>query len=542
MTTPTRILTNGKIWCGLKEGFAEALAIEGDKVLATGTADEIAALAGPETDIIDLGGKFAVPGLNDAHMHLYLYGLNLLQVDLRPHAGVRSIQALLDRVKAAAEQLPPGAWIIGRGYDHDKLTELRHPHMKELDAVAPNNPVMLSRACGHAAVANTLALQAGGIGHNTPQPYGGHIGRDDQGMLSGLLLENARVPVSRAQPQPTVDDLVNAIERGGQELLKLGVTSVMEAAIGMGIGEGELDAYMKANETGRLPVRVAGTLMGDLERNILDYAYGKGLVTGVGDNMFRIGPVKIFTDGSIGGYSAWMSEPYYKQPDNYGVPCLNQEQTDELVMKAHKMGYQMAPHAIGDAAIGMVLAAYEKAYAAEPAEDRRHRIEHCGWHTPAQLEQMKAMKVIPAGQPSFLYFFGDGYFMCMGPDKPKKSYPFKTWLESGLHPSGSTDCPVTEPDPLPALYGMIARKSDTGQSLGEDERLSVAEALHCYTYESAYGVHDEKIKGRLVPGQLADIAVFDTNFFDVDPEAILDAKCQMTILGGEVVYSRGDAA
>ena len=544
MTVPSRILTNGKIWCGLSEGFAEALAIAGDKVLATGTSEEIAALAGPETDVIDLGGKLATPGLNDAHMHLHLYGLSLLQLDLRPAVGILKVQDIIDVVAEAVKTAPKGAWIVGRGYDHDKLAELRHPHRRELDAVAPDNPVFLTRTCGHTAVGNTLALQAGGIGHNTPDPFGGRIGRAD-GELNGLVYENARTPIQHAIPNATEDDLVDAIERAGKKLLSLGVTSVMEAAIGINdstVPEKELNAYFRARDEGRLPVRVAGTLMGDIENSVIDYAHSKGLVTGAGDDMFRIGPVKIFTDGSAGAGTAWMTEGYFNDPENYGVPCLTQEQTDELVLKAHKMGYQMAPHAIGDAAIEMVLNAYEKAYAEMPDPDRRHRIEHCGWHRPDQLERMKAMKVIPAGQPSFLYFFGDGYFMCLGPDRPHHSYPFKDWLESGLHPSGSTDCPVTAPDPFPCLYGMIERTSDTGQVLGADQKLTVAEALHCYTYESAYGVHDEERKGRLIPGQLADIAVFDTDFFEVAPAEILKANCDLTLRGGEVVFSREVAA
>ena len=535
MTAPTRILTNGKIWCGLAEGFAEALAIAGDTVLATGTAEEMAALAGPETEVINLDGRLAVPGLNDAHLHLHLYGKSLVQLDLRPAAGVTSVQAIVDLVAEAARNAKPGEWILGRGYDHDKLAELRHPTKRELDAVSPDNPVFLHRTCGHTTIANTLALQAGGIGHNTPDPFGGKIGRSG-GELDGLLFENARAPVQAVIPLPNEADLVDSIERGGKSLLSFGITSCMEAAIGLEVGTVELDAYITARKDNRIPVRVAGTLMGDLERNILDYAHAKGLVTGVGDDIFRIGPVKYFTDGSAGAGTAWMSRAYENDATNFGVQCLTQEQTDALTMAAHEKGYQLAPHAIGDAAITMVLNAYEKAYAAIPAPDRRHRIEHCGWHTPEDLPRMIEMGVIPAGQPSFLYFFGNGYYTILGEERPQHCYPFKTWLDSGLHPSASTDCPVTSPDPLPCLYALVARRSDSGRPMGLDQKLTVAEALHLYTYEAAWGVHDEDRKGRLIPGQLADVAVFDTDFFTVPPEDILTARCLMTMLGGQVVY------
>ncbi|MEI4474012.1 amidohydrolase [Frigidibacter sp. MR17.24] len=543
MTQATTILTNGKIWCGLAEGFAEALAIAGDKVLATGTAAEIAALAGPGTEVIDLGGRLATPGLNDAHMHLHNYGLNLLHLDLRARNGVTSVRRLLDMVAEAAKDAPKGAWILGRGYDHDKLEELRHPTLAELDAVAPDNPVYLVRTCGHTGVANGLAMQAGGITKDSEAPFGGRIGYTHNGELNGLLYENAREPVQKALPALTRADFVDAIERGGRKLVELGVTSVMEAAIGIqGYGMEELRAYQDALAQGRLPVRVAGTLMGDMDKNLLAEAHAEGLVTGAGCDMFRIGPVKFFTDGSAGAGTAWMTQEYHEQPGNYGVPCVTQEQCDALTLAAHRMGYQIAPHAIGDAAIEMVLNSYEKAYAEMPDPDRRHRIEHCGWHRPDQLERMKAMGVIPAGQPSFLYFFGDGYFMCLGEERPHHCYPFKTWLDSGLHPSASTDCPVTDPDPFACLYGLIARRSQGGRVLGEGECMSVAEALHCYTYEAAYGVHDETRKGRLVPGQLADVAVFDTDFFSVAPERILEAGCVMTLLGGKVVHGAAPVA
>ncbi|GGE07311.1 hypothetical protein SAMN05421774_102615 [Gemmobacter megaterium] len=540
MTAPTRILTNGKIWCGLAEGFAEALAISGDKVLATGTADDIAALAGPDTDVIDLEGRLAVPGLNDAHLHLHMYGKSLVELDMRPEAGITSVQAFVDRVAEAVKNAKPGQWILGRGFDHDKLDERRFPTRHELDAVSPDNPVYLSRTCGHSAVANTVTLRAADIGHNTPDPFGGKIERV-AGDLTGVLYENARAPVMAILPPLSEEELVDAIERGGKSLLSYGITSCMEAAIGLQVGTVELDAYLTARKANRIPVRVAGTLMGDLERNVLDYAYQKGLVTGVGDDIFRIGPVKYFTDGSAGAGTAWMSKAYENDPTNFGVQCLTQEQTDALTMIAHERGYQLAPHAIGDAAIDMVLNAYEKAYAASPAPDRRHRIEHCGWHKPEDLPRMIEMGVIPAGQPSFLYFFGEGYHTILGDERPQHCYPFKTWLDSGLHPSASTDCPVTSPDPLPCLYALVARRSDSGKPLGLDQALTMAEALHLYTYEAAYGVHDEERKGRLIPGQLADVAVFDTDFFTVPHKDILKARCLMTMLGGEVVY-RAEAA
>ena len=540
-TTADRILVNGKIWAGLEEGFFEALAIKGDKVLATGTRAEIEAMAGDDTEIVDLGGKLATPGLNDNHMHLHMYGFNMKQVDLRARDGVRSVDALLERIKEAAANAQPGEWIVGRGYDHDKLAEQRHPHKRELDAAAPDNPVYIVRACGHVGVASTRALQIAEIGHNTPDPFGGAIGRAE-GELTGWLAETAREPGQKAIPAPTVDDIVQAIEEAGNDLLTYGITSVMEAAIGIRDDMAEMRAYQKAHAEGRLPVRVAGVIMGDLERNIVDQCYEEGLVTGVGDDMFRVAGVKIFLDGSAGGRTAYVSEPYEPEtegaPANYGLQCQTAEQTEAFVMKYHKMGYQMTPHAIGDAAIEQMLVAYEKALEAHPVEDRRHRIEHCGWLSPAQIERMAKMGIVPAPQPSFIYFFGEGYEACLGKERPQFCYPMKAFLDAGVHPSASTDCPVCDIDPFANIYAMVTRMTDAGTVLGADQRLTMAEALHCYTYEAAYGVHAETRKGRLAPGQLADVAVFEKDFFAIEPAEILTNRCEMTLLGGEVVYRR----
>ncbi|QPC43255.1 amidohydrolase [Kaustia mangrovi] len=532
------ILVGGRVWQGLAEGFAEALAISGDKVLAAGPRAEIEALAGPGTRRIDLAGRLAIPGINDAHMHLLPYGTTMTEVDLRPSA-VKTMDEVLERIAERARELAPGQWVLARGYDDSKLAEKRHPHRRELDAAAPDNPVYAVRTCGHVAVANTKALELAGIGHNTPSPYGGLIERRDN-ELTGLLAETGREAVIDVLPELTVDDLVGSIERGGKDLLRYGITSVMEAAIGIRDGWTEMEAYRKAHRTGRLPVRVYGCLMGDKTRSILDKAVPEGLVTGVGDDMFRIGPVKIFTDGSAGGRTAAMTTPYLGTNDK-GLLCLTDEDCEDLVMTTHRHGYQMAIHAIGDAAIAQVLAAYEKALAAEPAPGRRHRIEHCGWLSREQIAQMQRLEVIPAPQPSFIYYFGDLYNQVLGEERSAFSYPMRAFIEAGLHPSASTDCPVTEIDPFPVIYSMVTRKTDRGTVIGADQAMSLAEALHAYTYEAAYGAHDETRKGRLVPGQYADVAILSRDMFDGPPEAILETVCDMTVLGGEVVYERETA-
>jgi predicted amidohydrolase YtcJ len=530
------LLTGGKIWLGQKEGFAEALAIKGETVLACGSATEMAALAGPSTAIIDLEGRLATPGLYDVHTHLAHFGLGLKNLDLNPRK-ITSVSALLDEVAAAVKTRAPGEWVIGRGYDHSKLSENRHPTRQELDAIAPDNPVYVVRACGHVGVANSVALTLGGITYETPDPDGGAIGRAD-GELTGLLAENARAPVASKQPVPDLDDYIEAIEAGGRMMLSYGITSTMDAAVGMSNGWTEFAAYETAKATGRLPVRVSMCLIGDKERNILEEATEKGYVAGSGDDMLRVRQVKIFIDGSIGGKTAAMKTPYEGTDGDHGLFCLTQDETDALVKRAHDLGYQMAVHAIGDAAIERILNAFRAAQEANPAPDRRHRIEHCGWLSHEQIATMVELGALPAPQPDFIYYFGDQYVEVRGKEASDFAYPMRTWIDAGLRPSASTDCPVTPLNPFAGLYAMVTRTTDKGTVLGADQALTMEEALNAYTLESAYASHEEKIKGRLVPGQLADIAVFSQDLFDIAPSEILNTTCDMTLLGGKVVFQK----
>ncbi|MET0707027.1 MAG: amidohydrolase family protein, partial [Tardiphaga sp.] len=299
MEKPNLILTGGRVFCGLDEGFAEAIAMASGKVVATGSAAEIAGLAGPETRIIDLAGRVATPGLNDAHMHLLPYGLTMNEINLRPETGVRSIGEILNRVAQQVRNAKPGDWIMGRGYDHYELTEQRHPTAEELDKVAPNNPVYLKRTCGHVAVANTKALREAGIGHNTPSPDGGLIERRDN-KLTGLLAERALRLILEVAPKRTHEELLAAIDSAGKYMLSQGFTSVMDAAVGMTSGMDEITAYEEAASTGTLPLRVWVCIYGNTD-GIGDEAHAAGYRFGREVGMLRYGAMKVFGDGSAGG-------------------------------------------------------------------------------------------------------------------------------------------------------------------------------------------------------------------------------------------------
>jgi len=531
------ILYNGVIWRGYEEGVVDALAIWQGKVLAAGSKDEILKLKGGDTRLIDLGGRFATPGLNDAHLHLISVGLTLGWLDATPQKAP-TLESLLQQIKAQAASVPPGSWILARGYDQTKLDVGRHPHKSELDAAAPDHPVMLVRTCGHVSIFNTRAFALAGVDESTPVPEGGLI-EQKNGVLTGMVAENAQGLIRKAIPQPTTEQMIDAIEAAGNMLLSYGITSVMDAAVGHVGGFDEIRAYNLAKLNGRLPVRTWLVLLGDPGTSMVPQCYEAGLVSGVGDDMLKVGAVKIFLDGSAGGRTAWMSRPYLGDDDNTGVRILTDEHLEELVMDAHAKGYQLACHAIGDAAIGQLITAYEKALAAMPDPDRRHRIEHCGFSTDEQHERMQKAGIYPCPQQVFIYDFGDAYVSVLGEDRALSSYPLKTWKDLGFKPATGSDSPVCHPNPFPNIYSMVTRKTWKGTVMDARERVSIEEALQVYTEYGAFSQKLEHVKGRLVPGQAADIAVFSRNMLTAKPEEILnDTQCVMTLRGGEVVFER----
>lgn len=539
MEKPSLILTGGRVFCGLNEGFVEAIAIASGRVLATGSAATIAELAGPETRIIELAGRTAIPGLNDAHMHLLPLGLTMTEINLRPETGANSIGEILRRVAEQARTAKPGEWINGRGYDHYELSEKRHPTAEELDQVAPNNPVYLKRTCGHVAVINTQAMRAAGIGHNTPQPDGGMIERRDN-KLTGLLAERALRLIVDAAPKPGAERLRDAIDRAGRFMLSQGFTSVMDAAVGMSAGMDEIDAYEHLAKSNALPIRTWVCIYGNTD-GIGDQAHAAGYRFGREVGMLRYGAMKVFGDGSAGGLTAAMSEPYLVgDPENRGIFCYTDKEMHDYLAHYHNLGYQLAIHAIGDAAIEQVLSGIEKASTAEkPILGRRHRIEHCGFLSDGQIARMAASGIDPVPQPVFMYEFGDLYITNLGQARTDIAYPMRKWFDAGLHPAASSDAPVSTTDPFKNLFTMTTRMSNRHTLLGEGQKLSMAEAIHAYTYFGAYTQFAEERVGRLVPGQLADIAVLSHDVFSCAPEEVeTDTRCDLTILGGDVVFDR----
>lgn len=530
------LLKNGKIWTGRQRGTVEALAIQGDRVMAAGALSDMETITGPQTNVVDLGGRTATPGLDDNHLHLLPFGLALTEVDVRPDV-TPTIDAMLTAIRDRAGRTPPGGWVVGRGYDQFQLAEGRHPTRSELDTIAPDHPVIITRTCGHVSVVNSRAMQLAGVDDGVTEIPGGYIEREND-RWTGMIAERAREPFYKVLPKLTRADLVEAIDRAGQVCLSYGITSVMEAAMGNRAGLDEWYAYEDAKATLRLPVRTYICLHGG-SASTFNSAYDAGIRSGQGDAMLKVGAVKIFTDGSAGGKTAAMFEAYLGSEQTKGVFCLSDEEMIAHTVDHHAKGFQLAVHAIGDAAIEQTLMALAEAEKHSPVKGRRHRIEHAGFATPNQLQRMLDWGMSTGTQPVFLYDFGDLYHAVLGAERSDASYPMKTWMDRGLHPVASTDCPVCDINPFRNLYAMLTRKSKRGTVLGADQVLIIEEALAAYTENGAWASFWEADKGDLAPGKLADVAIWSRDLLTAEPEAILeDTRCDMTIRGGEVVFDR----
>jgi predicted amidohydrolase YtcJ len=532
------LLSGGRIFLGLAEGETDALAIAGNRVVAAGR-DALDA-AGAGTRRIELAGRLAVPAFNDCHMHLMSVGLGLSNINLRPESGARSIETVLSRVREAASAKAPGEWVLGRGYDHAELREDRHPTAQELDAAAPDNPVYLVRTCGHLAVANTMALRAAGIGHNTPVPPGGLIDRRDN-QLTGLLAEQALRLIASVLPEISDAAMMEAIEVAGRHMLEQGIASVMDANVGPRRGLAEIEAYRTAQRDGRLNVRTYMCLFGHpAPEGIVRAAHAAGHTHLAGDDWLRVGPVKVFADGSAGGRTAAMTAPYLGGNDTNGeergVLVWDDATMHALLAEYHSLGYQLAIHAIGDAAIEQVLSGME---ALRATHDRRHRIEHCGFLAPDQRARMKTRGILPVPQPVFIYEFGDLYLKVCGRERSEASYPMRTWIEEGHFPGASSDAPVSTTDPFKNLFTMVTRRTNRGTVIGADQAITLPQAIHALTFNGAYVSKCEDRKGRLSPGMLADVAVLSRDPFADGIEVLEhDTRADITIVDGRVGFDR----
>ncbi|MDA3644503.1 amidohydrolase [Saccharopolyspora indica] len=507
-------------------------------------------LDGCDADVVvDLGGAPVVPGFNDAHHHLSLMGKGIRELDVS-FAAASSLDALYEVVARRAASLPAGAWVVGSGYDQNKIGG--HPTAEALDRVAGGRPVWLMHTSHHMAVANTEAFARAGFTDLAalPEVTGGRVVRDAGGRAEGLLQETAMQLVERVlRPEPAAEWIAN-IEAASQAALSVGLTSVTEPGIGVadGIGNGpaDLDAFMQARERGALGVRM--TLMpyitalreiGALEPGNTWYGLDLGLRTGFGDERLRIGPTKILSDGSLIGRSAAMCCDYHDTPGNSGLLQFEREQIRRFILEAHRCGWQVATHAIGDAALDVVLDSYEEAQRLHPRADVRHRIEHAAVTSEQQVARIAALGLIPVPQGRFLSEIGDGLLAALGPERSRLAYRMRSFLDAGVVLPGSTDAPVVAQDPLLSIHDMVNRRTASGAPIGPQEAVTAEEALRAYTIGSAHAVHEEHIKGTLARGMLADFAVLSDDLLSVAPDRIGELAVGATVVGGRIAHDAG---
>ena len=532
------ILYNANIYTMEAPGArAEAIAIAGNRIEAVGRLDALLPLADANTRMIDLGGKCVLPGFNDTHCHVVQTGRESVKVCLR---GVRSVGELIERMRRFIEDrhIPDGEWVVGYGYDHLLFDKPRQPNRDDLDRVSARHPVMVDRICGHIGAANSLALARVGFdAHTVIEGEGGIMEKDASGRLSGVLVETARDVMANRMPKRDAAALAPLIRGVFEEASRYGVTSMqtddLEAAP---IGE-IMAAYRRLKDEGSATVRIWEEVQCPRPR-ALERFLSLGLRTGDGDSFFRIGNIKIITDGSLGARTAYMRADYADAPGARGVAVYTQADLDDLVRQAHLAGMQVACHAIGDGAVGQCVHAMAAARAMDGV-DRRNRIVHCQFAGDDLLDIMAREGICADIQPAFV---PSDYGM-VGARMGARSgigYRWKTMARRGIHMGGGSDSPVETFNPVWGIHCAVNRTGRDGLPEGgwrPEEMLSVFEAVRLYTSEGAYLTFEEAEKGMLRPGMLADMAVLDRDIFAVPQAEIMSLRNVMTIMDGNIVYT-----
>ncbi|WP_085523165.1 amidohydrolase [Tuberibacillus sp. Marseille-P3662] len=508
----------------------EALAVGKNKILGHGRNGEMDTFRGPHTKIIDLKGRSLLPGFNDAHAHLELYGTNKLGVNCK---DVNSIEEMVEKLKQVAEKTSEGKWIRGWGYNQNDLDEKRHPTRWDLDRVSTDHPIIIVRTCGHISTVNSKALDLAGIETETADPSGGKIVREND-TPNGVLLEAAHMNMF-IQAQYPEQEIMEGLRLASEDFIKKGITSVTDAG---GYNNDHFRYLIKAVQAGNIKTRV-NTLIGSLRDSptVLDRVLESGMLTGLGNETFRIGPAKVFIDGSSSGPTAKTREPYTSNPDDTGILYLSQEELNEILGKAHSMGWQLTAHAMGDKGVEMMINCIESALQQHSKEDHRHRIEHSGITPPDLINRKKDLNIVPVPNPAFIQEFGDGYLEDYG-DRVNWMFPVRSFLDAGMTPAMGSDSPITTCDPLVGIQAAVTRLSKTGREIGTKQKISIHEAIRLYTINGAYASFEEKIKGSLEKGKAADLVVLDGPILDTSKDQIQDMAVDMTVINGEIVYQK----
>ncbi|MBM3486788.1 MAG: amidohydrolase [Alphaproteobacteria bacterium] len=542
---PDLALINGRILTMDGEGrIAEAMAVMDGRIAGVGTTKAVLAACGPKTRIVDLGGRVALPGLTDPHVHLADKGTDdLYRFDVRDfYTNVRSIPDILAQVKGVAAEKPAGTWLIGHGSPMQDLRmgERRFPDRWELDRVAPDHPVAIGFGA-HITIVNSRALALAGIDRDTPDPQGGHIDHDPAtGAPTGKLVERAQLIVRAAHGSYSYEEMKDGIVFAGKQCLERGITTVHDIVT----NHQTMRAYQELARDGRLPVRTS-VLVRIIEAAIQkESLLNLGIHTGFGSDWLKIGGVKMSIDGGITGQAAAFHEPYANNDCNCGLIRIKSDELDETVDLYHRAGHRVCIHAIGDKALDMALGALDKAITAAPRDDHRHRVEHMGnWLvTPDRLATVKRLGILPVPNIPFLHFLTPTVLECIGAGRLENSFNLKTLLAAGIPITSGSDGPGYWPvDILRDISFAVARDTWDGGVHQSHEALTLDQALALFTRNAAFNGFEEDIKGTLEPGKLADVAVLGEDPYAVAPERIRGIEVDMTIVDGRIAYVRDDA-
>ena len=523
-----RVIVNGSvITVDPRRPRAEAVAIRAGRFAAVGSTAEIEPLIGPATEVLDARGKTVVPGFIDAHVHVLSSGIrHVTCVD----CDLRSIPAIQEALRERAARTPKGEWVQGFKFDDTKTAEARFLTRADLDVVSRDHPIFVSHRGGHVYYLNGRAFEAAGVTKATPDPLGGKYERDQRtGALTGVILERAAEPIrQRLLPPVTVADRRAGLRLICQMFTKAGLTSVHDAIV----DNTHLETYQEGLASGDLTLRVY-MLIWHLHFEALRSA---GLRTGFGSEMLRIGGIKMVADGAISGRTAYLSEPYVDSQDDRGILAMSQAELDEKSRQIHAAGFQVCVHANGDVAIEMVLDAYEKAMAAHPRPDPRHRVEHCTLVTPRILERLKRLGCVATPFCTYVYYHGEK-MRYYGEARLRWMFAQRSFLDHGIIATGATDYVPGPYEPLMGIQSCVTRTDRSGKIWGPEQKISVDEAIRIYTLHGAYAAFEEHIKGSIEVGKLADLVILGADPTAVDPLTIKDIPVEQTIVGGKVVYS-----
>jgi len=531
------VFNNGNVYTANdKSAKAQAIAVKGDRIVFVGTNAAAQKFIGTNTRVVDLKGNTVLPGFTDSHQHLSGVGQREMTLNLE---GSTSLQDFLAKVKARVDQTKPGDWVTGRGWIETHWQPPVFPTRWDLDQVAPNNPVILGRADGHGAVANSAALKLAGVDKNTPNPFGGEVSKDKQsGEPNGMLLDAAQGLVRRRVPRTTAEDAERAVVLGVKRDIELGWTQIQDA----GGDYADVDIFKKLYEAGTIKLRIYKAVYGPGPN--ATRLLNEGTITGAYGNRFNVRTIKVVSDGALGSRGAALLGPYSDAPDTSGFLTVKAEELRPMLVEALRKGIQVETHAIGDRANRFILDEYEAAFKAVPVAERkiaepRWRVEHAQIVNPADIPRFAKLGVIPSMQPS--HAIGDLFFAPsrLGMNRLAGAYAWESFIKSGVVVPGGSDAPVERGEPMIEFYAAVARKDQKGFSAEgwhPEEAVTREQALKMFTIWPAYAAFEEKLRGTIEVGKLADLTILSADIMKVPAPEILKTRCVMTVINGEIAY------